>query len=91
VQTKHISEPIKLYIKFKYTSWTISEEHFHYEDYYVRGHNSGYSGEMSAAFLLGLFFDPEDGSNVSPKIGSTFSEVHGGIPRKKKKSFTHIS
>jgi hypothetical protein len=35
-----------------------------------------------AGFLLGLFFDPEDGSDVPPKRRLTFSGVHGVISEK---------
>jgi hypothetical protein len=45
---------------------------------------------IHAAFLFGLFFDPEDESNVSPKSRSTFNGAHGSILRKQNSSNTHI-
>jgi hypothetical protein len=35
-----------------------------------------------AAFLLDLFFDPEDGGDVSLKRRLTFNEIHGVLSRK---------
>jgi hypothetical protein len=33
-------------------------------------------------FLLGVFFDPEDGGNVPPKCRLTFNGLHGVISEK---------
>jgi hypothetical protein len=35
-----------------------------------------------AGFLLGLFFDPEDGGDVPPKRRLTFNRLHGIISQK---------
>jgi hypothetical protein len=35
-----------------------------------------------AGFLLGLFFDPEDGGDVTPKRRLTLNGLHDVIPQK---------
>jgi hypothetical protein len=35
-----------------------------------------------AGFLLGIFFDPEDGGDVPPKRRLTFNGLHGVISQK---------
>jgi hypothetical protein len=37
---------------------------------------------IHAGFLLGLFFDPEDGGNISPKRQLTFNRLHSVISQK---------
>jgi hypothetical protein len=37
---------------------------------------------MHAGFLLGLFFDPEDGGDVPPKRRLTFNGLYGVISQK---------
>jgi hypothetical protein len=40
------------------------------------------SKALSAGFLLGLFFDSEDGGDVNPKLRLTFNGLHGVISQK---------
>jgi hypothetical protein len=39
--------------------------------------------KQAAGFLLGLFLDPEDGNEVSPKHWLTFSGLHRIISKKR--------
>jgi hypothetical protein len=60
--------------------------HFHLQGRISRARNQRESGwqepHFYAGFLLGLFFDPEDGSDVPPKRWLTFKGLHGTITQK---------
>jgi hypothetical protein len=61
-----------------------------HEEYYLLGYNAVQSVESQPTlatcfhdgFLIGLFFDPEDGGDVLPKCQLTFNGLHGVISQK---------
>jgi hypothetical protein len=66
-------------------SCRISDSHSggYEEFFYLLGFNALKScHQLHAGFLLGLFFDPEDGSYVPPKRRLTFNRLHYVISQK---------
>jgi hypothetical protein len=65
-------------------SYRISESHSGgYVEFYRLGYNAVQScHQLHACFLLGLFFDAEDGGDVPPKRRLTINGLHGVMSQK---------